>query len=212
VSYPTQVIGKSCKPIPVMVMGVLLGGRSYSLRKYLFIFTIVFGVAMFIYKPGGGKASASTDPGIEYYGELLLLMSLAMDGLTGAIQERLRNDPKGSNPAFFMKLMNFFSVLYLLAALLMTWELFSFISFVSRNPDVLFKFMSFSVASAFGQFFIFIMVTDFGPLPCSIVTTTRKFFTVLGSVLLFGNKLSQLQWGGAFLVFLGLLCDSLFKG
>lgn len=45
--------------------------------------------------------------------------------------------------------------------------------------------VSFSLASALGQFFIFIMVTDFGPLPCSIVTTTRKFFTILASVIFF---------------------------
>ena len=25
VNYPTQVIGKSCKPIPVMILGVLIG-------------------------------------------------------------------------------------------------------------------------------------------------------------------------------------------
>ena len=32
-------------------------------------------------------------------------------------------------------------------------------------------------------------VSEFGPLPCSIVTTTRKFFTVLASVIMFGNAL-----------------------
>jgi hypothetical protein len=32
---------------------------------------------------------------------------------------------------------------------------------------------TFCVASAFGQFFIFMCVSDFGPLPCSIITTTR---------------------------------------
>ena len=31
----------------------------------------------------------------------------------------------------------------------------------------------------FFQYFIFMCVSDFGPLPCSIITTTRKFFTVL---------------------------------
>jgi len=31
VSYPTQVIGKAGKPIPVMILGVLLGKRVYNL-------------------------------------------------------------------------------------------------------------------------------------------------------------------------------------
>merc|ERR1719516_89680 len=30
VNYPTQVIGKSCKPIPVMVLGVLVGRKKVS--------------------------------------------------------------------------------------------------------------------------------------------------------------------------------------
>lgn len=46
-------------------------------------------------------------------------------------------------------------------------------------------------------------VVSFGPLTCSIVTTTRKFFTILGSVLLFGNVMMSLQWVGTVLVFLG---------
>lgn len=55
-------------------------------------------------------------------------------------------------------------------------------------------------------------VVSFGPLTCSIVTTTRKFFTILGSVILFGNELTSLQWVGTVLVFLGeasgLVCVS----
>ena len=56
----------------------------------------------------------------------------------------------------------------------------------------------------FFQFFIFRMIADYGALPCSIVTTTRKFFTVMASVLYFGNQLSNRQWIGAILVFVGL--------
>jgi UDP-galactose transporter B1 len=70
--------------------------------------------------------------------------------------------------------------------------------------------MTFSVASALGQFFIFLTVSDFGPLPCSIITTTRKFFTVLGSVILFGNTLLPRQWFATAIVFTGLFLDSIY--
>ncbi len=53
-------------------------------------------------------------------------------------------------------------------------------------------------------------VSEFGPLPCSIATTTRKFFTVLGSVLIFGNTLQGRQWIGAVLVFVGLFLDGAY--
>ena len=64
VNYPTQVVGKSCKPIPVMVLGVLIGRKRYPALKYLFILLIVAGVAMFMYKDDKANASKSDTSGI----------------------------------------------------------------------------------------------------------------------------------------------------
>ncbi len=60
------------------------------------------------------------------------------------------------------------------------------------------------------QVFIFTTITNFGPLTCSIFTTTRKFFTILGSVIFFGNSLLTRQWIGVVLVFMGLGLDIYF--
>lgn len=210
VPYPTQVVAKSCKPIPVMLLGVLIGGRSYALRKYLFVLTIVMGVGLFMYNPNKAASDSGKGSGELGIGELLLIMSLAMDGLTGAIQERMRSGPIKPNSGILMKNMNLYSILYTFVALVLTNEIITFIQFLSRHPSVLPNILIFSLASALGQFFIFIMVTEFGPLPCSIVTTTRKFFTVLASVFIFGNLLTQAQWVGAALVFMGLSLDSIY--
>lgn len=57
---PLQVLGKSCKPIPVMLMGAFLG-KKYPLKKYVNVALIVAGVALFMQsgsgagKPGGGS-------------------------------------------------------------------------------------------------------------------------------------------------------------
>jgi drug/metabolite transporter (DMT)-like permease len=58
------------------------------------------------------------------------------------------------------------------------------------------------------QNFIFLTVTAFGPLTTSIITTTRKFFTILASVMLFGNPLLLRQWVGVAMVFVGLGIDA----
>lgn len=89
VPYPTQVIGKSAKPIPVMILGVLIGRKHYPLRKYFFIFLIVIGIVLFMYKDSAAAASktaTSENASIIGIGEILLLLSLTMDGLTGAVQ------------------------------------------------------------------------------------------------------------------------------
>ena len=169
-----QVIGKSCKPIPVMVLGVLVGRKKYPALKYLFIMMIVAGVALFMYKDSAAQKAGSSDSLIGV-GELLLLVSLTCDGLTGAVQERMKAE-HGTKSGHMMLAMNKWSIGYLLVALLITGEGVQFISFLQRHPSVLWELASFSVASALGQFFIFMTVSDFGPLPCSIITTTRSLY------------------------------------
>lgn len=84
VPYPTQVVGKSAKPIPVLILGVLVGKKSYAFKKYLFVFIIVVGVVLFMLKDNVKKSPA--EDAAFGAGELLLILSLVMDGLMGAIQ------------------------------------------------------------------------------------------------------------------------------
>lgn len=209
VNYTTQVVGKSCKPIPVMVLGVLVGGKRYALSKYLSILVVVLGVALFIYKDG--KASAMTSSqGIMGKGELLLLVSLALDGLTGAVQERMKSEHQ-TKSGHMMVMTNLWSVVYLAIAQLFTWEILDFVHFIQRYPALLPNVLLFAITGALGQTLIFRTVSEFGPLPCSVVTTTRKFFTVLGSVIIFNNPLGTRQWIGVVLVFSGLMADVYFS-
>nr|CAD7256701.1 unnamed protein product [Timema shepardi] len=207
VNYPTQVVGKSGKPIPVMLLGVLLGKKNYPMQKYFFVLMIVIGAALFMYKDG--KTSGDGSESLVGFGEFLLILSLTMDGLTGAIQERMRSEHQ-TKSGHMMLNMNLWSILYMGVALFLTGEIFVFFSFVQRHPGIIWQLITFSLASALGQFFIFLTVSDFGPLPCSIVTTTRKFFTVLGSVILFGNNLLPRQWIATVIVFTGLFLDSMY--
>ncbi|KAF5903783.1 solute carrier family 35 member B1, partial [Clarias magur] len=205
VNYPTQVLGKSCKPIPVMILGVTILRKRYPMSKYMCVLLIVTGVALFLYKPN--KASASTDEHVFGFGEMLLLLSLTLDGLTGVAQDHMRGRHQtGAN--HMMLNVNLWSTLMLGLAVLWTGEVWEFLSFADRYPSIIYNILLFGFTSALGQTFIFMTVVYFGPLTCSIVTTTRKFFTILGSVLLFGNVITPLQWFGTILVFLGLGLDA----
>lgn len=221
VNYPTQVIGKSCKPIPIMVLGVLIGRKKYALKKYLFILLIVLGVALFMYKRELQldqflNSQALSEP-LQLLtsiptlgmGEMLLLMSLSMDGLTGAIQERMKSDYATKSGHMMFK-VNLFSTIYSMIAVLYTGEFETFYQFVLDHPKLITDIGLFSCLSAIGQLFIFLTVAEYGPLPCSVITTTRKFFTVLTSVFLFGNALTRTQWVGTSAVFIGLSLDAAF--
>uniref|UniRef100_A0A1B0FI91 DNA-directed RNA polymerase III subunit RPC5 n=1 Tax=Glossina morsitans morsitans TaxID=37546 RepID=A0A1B0FI91_GLOMM len=98
---PSPVVGKSAKPIPMMILGVLIGRKSYSWIRYACVFTIVLGVVLFMYKESKANATLTADAGL---GELLLFLSLSMDGLTRAVQERMRSSsaPIGLRMMLFM--------------------------------------------------------------------------------------------------------------
>ncbi|XP_055606699.1 solute carrier family 35 member B1 homolog [Uranotaenia lowii] len=206
VAYPMQVVAKSAKPIPVMLLGVLFGRKSYALQKYFFVLLIVIGVVLFMFKEGKTSSSPLEQEGL---GQLLLLMSLTMDGLTGAVQERMRQHSSPSAQHMMLS-MNGWSTVFLFFPLLLSGEGFEFIAFASKYPQMLGHLATLSLAGALGQLFIFMMVSSYGALACSVVTTTRKFFTVLCSVVLFGNSLSSRQWLGAVLVFAGLFADMFY--
>jgi len=59
VIYPIQVLAKSCKPVPVMIMGAFMG-KKYPMRKYFNVLLIVLGVALFM---GGGSSRKSKGGG-----------------------------------------------------------------------------------------------------------------------------------------------------
>ncbi|KAJ8307305.1 hypothetical protein KUTeg_015389 [Tegillarca granosa] len=176
-NHALQHVSKSAKPIPVMILGIILARKRYPAAKFLFV--------------------------------LMILVSLTLDGLTGVTQERMRSESK-TGPYNMMFNVNLWSILWLAIGLVVTGEGVAFLGFVQRHPSVLFHMVTFGIASALGQMFIFVTVTSFGPLTCSIVTTTRKFFTILGSVILFQNPMNNRQWVGTVLVFTGLSLDSAY--
>lgn len=160
-----------------------------------------------MYKDGVVSKKQSEDQ--SSVGELLLLLSLTMDGLTSAVQERMKAE-HNTKSGHMMLNMNIWSAICSGIVILISGELFEFISFLQRYPSVVWHIATFSIAGAFGQYFIFLTVTEFGPLPCSIITTTRKFFTVLGSIIIFGNNLAPRQWLSTFIVFSGLFLDATY--
>lgn len=129
-----------------------------------------------------------------------------MDGILGAVQERMRGS---SSPTALQLMLNTNGWSSVLLMPLFIWQMFDFVPFAAENPSVIASVAMLTVASSIGQIFIFIMITSFGSLACSIVTTSRKFFTTFYSAIL-SNSFSVMNWCGVFLVFVGLFADIAF--
>lgn len=203
VNYPTQVLAKSAKPIPVLIMGVFFAKKSYKLSKYFCVLIIVTGVGLFMYKNDDTVTTSEEKFG---WGHVLLMISLLMDGFLGVVQDTIRSVSKPSGLTFMFSI-NLWITVMLSTALVITGEGAMFIQFATKYPNIGLHLSALVLAGCFGQMFICMMISQFGSLPTTITTTLRKFFTVLFSVTYFGNNLTLQQWFATFLVFFGLFTN-----
>jgi UDP-galactose transporter B1 len=111
-----------------------------------------------------------------------------------------------------MAWMNFWCALYYAAYLAATGVAGGLLSFCARHPEAARDVLLFCVCGAVGQLFIFFTIKRFGALASTLICTTRKFFTILASVLLVGNPLLPAQWAAVGLVFGGLIASTVAKG
>ncbi|CAM9854998.1 unnamed protein product [Chrysoparadoxa australica] len=198
VSFPMKELGKSCKMIPVMIFGVLFAQKRYSIRDYTCVALITAGIITFNM---GGKQKTGKEN--SSYGLMLLALSLILDGVTGSAQERLK---KACTPTVheMMFHMNLWAFTILTLACVVTGQGLEGFKFCHQNPVILQHLIGFASAAALGQNFIYFTIKNFNPLVCTTITTTRKFFTILCSVIWFRHPMSVQQWSGVALVFAGI--------
>jgi UDP-galactose transporter B1 len=187
------------------ILGVFIAKKNYRIQKYAFVFLIVVGVILFIYKEGKTKPEEEN----SILGLIAIGVSLLSDGILGGIEDRIQTKSKPSALSIMTKI-NFFSSILLLVLVVVTREFLTFFEFAQRNPEIWGKIAASAFAGSFGQIFIFLIIAEFGALACSIATTTRKFFSVLFSAIFLGNALTNRQWIATGIVFSALFADALF--
>lgn len=213
VTYPTAVLAKSCKLIPTMILGCLVERRSYHKQEWLAAACITTGVVIF---NQSRNQSPSEQRENSMYGICLLVVSLVMDGLLGACQGLLKSRQDYSTPPTATETMlyvNLYAAVFFIPLSIVTnewsqgWQLLV----NSDESTIPQSILWLNAAAACGQIFIFLTITWYSSLVCTTITTTRKFFTILLSVLHFGHVFTNKQWMGVALVFCGLYLGVISK-
>ena len=237
IDYPTQILGKSCKLVPVMLMNVLLYRRKFALHKYVVVATVTLGISLFMlcagsgtqqHRPGTNSKSSASNP---LLGVGLLLVNLLIDGAINSTQDEVfvRYKITGTQ---MMLWMNVFATIITTATMLAPFpsiliinplpasshaeghghsELSAALEFIQSHPGVLKDILFFSTAGAMGQLFIFDTLENFGSLTLVTVTVTRKLFTMLLSLIVYNHRLSRGQWTGVGIVFAGIGIEAYVK-
>ncbi|PSS13537.1 UDP-galactose/UDP-glucose transporter like [Actinidia chinensis var. chinensis] len=206
ISYPAQVLAKSSKMIPVMLMGTIVYGIRYTLPEYVCTFLVAGGVSIFALSKTSSKTISKLAHPNAPLGYGLCFLNLAFDGFTNATQDSITARYPKTSAWDIMLGMNLWGTIYN-TAFMFGWPSasgYEAVSFCKQHPKAAGDILLFCLCGAVGQNFIFLTISRFGSLTNTTITTTRKFVSIVVSSLWSGNPLSTKQWGSVAMVFSGL--------
>lgn len=217
VDYLLYLLAKSCKLLPVMFVHKVFYGTKFPFYKYVVAGLVTAGVVLFsLSQSNKSKETTEASDGKLFLGIAQLLGSMILDGLTNSTQDQLfKTKVQGKltkrgiqlNGISLMCLLNLFIfVLSLFYIMIFRFEAeFKYtINFIHQYPLVLKHILEFSLCGSLGQVFVFQILEKFDSLILITSTVTRKMFSMILSVVLFGHKLSYIQWMSILSVFSGI--------
>lgn len=177
-NYPTQIIFKNMKLLPVMIVSVFMLGKRYAVSEYVIAVMFVSSAAFFSL----GDVDASPD--FEYLGVFVVLLSLVFDGLHSTSQEQLLRK-HGSSVPEMMVFTNMFSAVLVLGVCVLSGELGPSLAYCAQYPEAYFYFTARSVLVYLGVLCFANLVDVFDAVSATTVTTLRKVLSILCSFALF---------------------------
>jgi len=200
-NYPTQVIFKSSKLIPVMIGGIIIQGKVYSKLDFLSCLLMTLGCIAFT------TADITISPNFDWFGILLISAALCADAAIGNYQELCLKTYKSSTSEMVLYSYGLGSIILLVENLIFQKGLFSLVWLVFTDVQVMTNLFLFSLTGYIGVKFVLRLVQNFGALLAVTVTTCRKIVTIALSFVLFNKPFSQWYLLGGVLVVVGIFMN-----
>lgn len=218
INFPLMMLTKSSKPIPVMLMGVFFYGNSYPWFKYVSVMLLCGGIAMFSsMKPSNKGTDEGSDMTRMMIGIGLVGCNLFLDGFTNNEQDAIFKKYK-ITVYQMMKNINLWQFFYMAAFLLLGLVMYGEDSQAYRSaamlwscPQLRMDIAVFGLCASTGQLLIFTVMKEYGSLLWITISITRKFITVISSVILFKHVVVPMQWAGVGAVFAGMVLEVVMK-
>ncbi|XP_069073277.1 adenosine 3'-phospho 5'-phosphosulfate transporter 2 isoform X1 [Pleurodeles waltl] len=200
-NYPTQVIFKCCKLIPVMIGGIFIQGKRYNVADVSAAMCMSLGLIWFT------LADSKVAPNFNMTGVTLISLALCADAIIGNVQEKAMKLHNGSNSEMVLYSYSI-GFVYILFGLATTSGLSPAAAFCSKHPVQTYGYaFFFSLTGYFGISFVLALIKIFGALIAVTVTTGRKAMTIVLSFLFFAKPFTfQYLWAGL-LVLLGIFLN-----
>ncbi|KAE8679523.1 UDP-galactose/UDP-glucose transporter 4 [Hibiscus syriacus] len=207
-NYPAQLMFKSTKILPVMVMGAFIPGlrRRYLVHEYVSAIFLVLGLILFT------LADAHTSPNFSVIGVMMVIGAIIMDAFLGNLQEAIFT----LNPETTQMEMLFCSTVVglplLVPPMVLTGEVFKAWNSCSEHLYVYGVLVFEAIATFIGQVSVLSLIAIFGAATTTMhmmnfnaqVTTARKAVTLLLSYMIFTKPLSEQHGTGLLLIAMGI--------
>ncbi|VDN23156.1 unnamed protein product [Cylicostephanus goldi] len=131
-NYPTQVIFKCCKLIPVLIGGIIIQGKRYGWLDASAAALMSIGLIMFV------LADSHVSPNFDPRGYIMISGALVADAIIGNLQEKVMKKYGGSSNEMVFYSYSIGSV-YILGITILTGEFFEAFEFF-LNVSLLFSF------------------------------------------------------------------------
>ncbi|EDV42096.2 uncharacterized protein Dana_GF17812 [Drosophila ananassae] len=200
VNFPTQVLAKSCKIIPVMLMGKIMSKAKYESYEYATALLISLGMIFFL---GGSSDSTKASGVTTLTGIFLLSMYMVFDSFTANWQGSLFKS-YGMTSLQMMCGVNLFSSIFTGASLSMQGGFMDSLAFATEHPKFVFDMVVLSICSAVGQLFIYHTIDVFGPVVFTIIMTLRQAVAIMLSCFIYQHSISVLGFFGVLIVFVAI--------
>lgn len=204
-NYPAQLMFKSTKVLPVMIMGAFIPGlrRKYPFHEYVSAVLLIVGLILFT------LADAQTSPNFSSIGVLMISGALVMDSFLGNLQEAIFT----MNPETTQMEMLFCSTVvgfpFLLVPMILTGELFKAWNSCLQHPYVYGVLVFEAMATFVGQVSVLSLIAMFGAATTAMITTARKAVTLLLSYMIFTKPLTEQHGTGLLLIAMGIILKML---
>ncbi|KAG6636881.1 UDP-galactose/UDP-glucose transporter 2-like [Carya illinoinensis] len=204
-NYPAQIMFKSTKVLPVMIMGAFIPGlkRKYPAHEYISAMLLVIGLILFT------LADAQTSPNFSIVGVVMIMGALIMDAFLGNLQEAIFT----MNPETTQTEMLFCSTVvglpFLVPPMILTGELVKAWNSCLEHPYVYGVLVFEAMATFIGQVSVLSLIAIFGAATTAMVTTARKAVTLLLSYMIFTKPLTEQHGTGLLLIAMGIILKML---
>ncbi|XP_053615947.1 adenosine 3'-phospho 5'-phosphosulfate transporter 1 [Plodia interpunctella] len=199
VSFPTQVLSKSCKVIPVMLMGKVISRKKYELYEYVTAVMISLGMMLFIFgsHDDNGVSTVTTMSGLT-----LLALYIMCDSFTSSWQSALFTR-YGCSSLQMLCAVNLFSVCLTASALLQHAGSAHYLRLL-QTPMFVWDCLLLSLSSTLGQLLIYRTIARFGAVVFTVIMTVRQAVAILLSCIVYGHYIFPSGIVGIILVFLAI--------